>query len=60
MQRTWSAAYWLVSHGLLNLFSYNTQNQSATYNGMGPSSSLVKKTPYQPAYSQILQGQFLI
>lgn len=55
--RTWKQK---LLTGLLNLFSYSAQNQSATQNELGPPSSLIKKMPYQLAYNQTLQRHFLI
>ena len=41
MQRPWrDAAYWLISHDLISLFSFKTQNHQPrnghTHNGLGP------------------------
>lgn len=51
-QRSWrGAAYWLVSHGLLSLLSYRTQDHKLALLHQ----SLIKKM----SYSQILQWHFL-
>lgn len=52
------ACSWLVSHGLLSLFSYRTNDQhprgSTNHNGLGLPRPITKKIPGRCVYSQIV------
>ena len=55
MQRPWrSAAYWLVSPGLLTLLCYPGPPAQGCPYLQWTHQSLIKKMPYRPACSQIL------
>jgi hypothetical protein len=63
MQRPWrGAAFWLASHGLLNLLSYRTQDPQhrggTTHSGLGPPTLITKKMLYI-AYGLMLWRHFL-